>query len=61
MFQQHFKIKICPRKGTGLDGNVNIHKQSDSWLVDITADDFQGLCDQKKLISTSVLFSAFTE
>jgi len=47
MFQQHFKIKICPGKDTGLNGNVNIHKQSDSQLVDITVDDFQGFCDQK--------------
>jgi hypothetical protein len=55
--QQRSKIKICLRKDTRLDGNVNIHKQSDSWLVDITAgDDFQGLCDKKKLISIWVLF-----
>ena len=46
--QQRFKIKICPRKDTGLDGNVDIHKQSDLWLVYMTAQgDFQGLCDQK--------------
>jgi hypothetical protein len=46
--QQRFKIKIHERKDTGLDGNVHILKQSDSWLMDITADDdFQGLCDQK--------------
>jgi hypothetical protein len=41
--QQH-----CPTKDTRLDGNVNIHKESDSRLVDITAgDDLQGICDQK--------------
>ena len=42
--QQDFKIKICLRKETRLDGNANTHTQSDSWLVDVTTgDDFLGL------------------